>query len=207
MTKGDRLWGFHPCGQCRTQGCVSLEAKRDPESAEWNPEGRGPGERPPVQRSNLLATPPRPQSPVRPPIGQRQPGSRGHDPLIGSMRAGPPGRKVKGSESRSVVPDSLRPHGLCRPCNPPGRNTGVGSLSLLQGIFPTQGSNVSRIVGGRILPVEPQGKSPRQGVQQSQFTFSFCLGWHFKREGPVAKFTFSGAQVPTGAGCFPGKVF
>ena len=60
MTKGDRLWGFHPCGQCRTQGCVSLEAKRDPESAEWNPEGRGPGERPPVQRSNLLATPPPP---------------------------------------------------------------------------------------------------------------------------------------------------
>ena len=29
---------------------------------------------------------------------------------------------------------------LC-PCNSPGHNTGVGSLSLLQGIFPTQGSN------------------------------------------------------------------
>ena len=27
------------------------------------------------------------------------------------------------------------------PWNSPGRNTGVGSLSLLQGIFPTQGSN------------------------------------------------------------------
>ena len=26
-------------------------------------------------------------------------------------------------------------------CNSPGQNTGVGSLSLLQGIFPTQGSN------------------------------------------------------------------
>ena len=34
-----------------------------------------------------------------------------------------------------------RPHGLYSPRNSPGQNTGVGSLSLLQGIFPTQGSN------------------------------------------------------------------
>ena len=44
---------------------------------------------------------------------------------------------VKWTEIRSVVSDSLRPHGL----NSPDQNTGVGSLSLLQGIFPTQGSN------------------------------------------------------------------
>ena len=37
--------------------------------------------------------------------------------------------------------DSLRSHGLYSPWNSPGRNTGVGSLSLLQGIFPTQGLN------------------------------------------------------------------
>ena len=35
---------------------------------------------------------------------------------------------------------SLWPHGLS-PWNSPGQNTGVGSLSLLQTIFPTQGSN------------------------------------------------------------------
>ena len=35
----------------------------------------------------------------------------------------------------------LRPHGLHSPWNSPGQNTGVGSLSLLQGIFPTQGSS------------------------------------------------------------------
>ena len=47
--------------------------------------------------------------------------------------------KVKNeNESCSVVSDSLRPHGLY---NSPGQNTGVGSLSLLQGIFPTQRSN------------------------------------------------------------------
>ena len=45
------------------------------------------------------------------------------------------------SESRSVVSDSLRPHGLYRPWDSPGQNTGVGSLSLLQGVCPTQGSN------------------------------------------------------------------
>ena len=48
--------------------------------------------------------------------------------------------------SRSVLSDSLRPHGLqparllC-PWNVPGKNTGVGCRFLLQGIFPTQGSN------------------------------------------------------------------
>ena len=45
------------------------------------------------------------------------------------------------SESLSLVSDSLWPHGLCSSWNSPGQNTGVGSLSLLQGIFPTQGSN------------------------------------------------------------------
>ena len=33
------------------------------------------------------------------------------------------------------------PPGLYSPWNFPGQNTGVGCLSLLQGIFPTQGSN------------------------------------------------------------------
>ena len=37
--------------------------------------------------------------------------------------------------------DSLRPHGLYSPWNSPGQNARVGSLSLLRGIFPTQGSN------------------------------------------------------------------
>ena len=41
------------------------------------------------------------------------------------------------SESHSVVSNSLGPHGLYSPWNSPGQNTGVGSLSLLQGIFPT----------------------------------------------------------------------
>ena len=38
--------------------------------------------------------------------------------------------------------DSLQPYGLYSPWNSPGQNTGVGSLSLLQGIFPSQGWNL-----------------------------------------------------------------
>ena len=45
------------------------------------------------------------------------------------------------SESCSVMSNSLWSHGLYSPWNSPGQNTRVGSLSLLQGIFPTQGSN------------------------------------------------------------------
>ena len=45
------------------------------------------------------------------------------------------------SESHSVVSDSLHPWGLYSPWNSPGQNTGVGSQSLIQEIFPTQGSN------------------------------------------------------------------
>ena len=47
----------------------------------------------------------------------------------------------KKSESLSVMSDSLWPHGLYSPWDSPGQNTGVGSLSFLQGIFPTQGLN------------------------------------------------------------------
>ena len=40
-----------------------------------------------------------------------------------------------------VMSDSLQTHGLYSSWNSPGQNTGVGSCSLLQWIFPTQGSN------------------------------------------------------------------
>ena len=47
---------------------------------------------------------------------------------------------ISESESHSVMSDSLWPHGLYSPWNSLGHNTGVGSLSLLQRIFPNQGS-------------------------------------------------------------------
>ena len=52
------------------------------------------------------------------------------------------------SESCSVTSNSFQPHGLYSPWNPPGQNTGVGSLSFLQGIFqPRDLTGVSCIAG------------------------------------------------------------
>ena len=45
------------------------------------------------------------------------------------------------NESCSVKSNSLGPYRLYNPWNSPGQNIGVGNLSLLQGIFPTQGLN------------------------------------------------------------------
>ena len=60
--------------------------------------------------------------------------------------------KVKSeSENNSVVSDSLRPHGLYSPWNSLGWNTRVGSLFLLQGIFPTQGLNTCLPYSGWML--------------------------------------------------------
>ena len=62
--------------------------------------------------------------------------------------------------------DSVQPRGLHSPWNSPGQNTGVGCHALLQGIFPTQGSNPGlshcRWI---LLPAEPTGKpsfAPRE---------------------------------------------
>ena len=56
---------------------------------------------------------------------------------------------AKWSESHSVMSDSLRPHGLYSPWSFPGQNTGVGSLSLLQGSSqPRDWTQVFCIAGG-----------------------------------------------------------
>jgi len=51
----------------------------------------------------------------------------------------------------AVMSDSLQPHGVYDPWSSPGQNSGVGSLSLLQGIFPTQGLNPGLPHSRRIL--------------------------------------------------------
>ena len=52
------------------------------------------------------------------------------------------------SESRSVVSESLRSHGLYSPWNSPGQNTGVGNLSFSRGSSqPRDKTQVSHIAG------------------------------------------------------------
>ena len=65
--------------------------------------------------------------------------------------------KVKEVE---VMSDSLRPHGPYSPRNSPGHNTGVGSLSLLQGIFQSRDRTQVSCITGNSLPLSHKG-SPR----------------------------------------------
>ena len=64
-------------------------------------------------------------------------------------------------ESHSVMSNSLRPHRLYSLWNSPGQNTGVGSLSLLHGIFPTEGSNPGLPLCRRIFYQLSYQGSPR----------------------------------------------
>ena len=68
-------------------------------------------------------------------------------------------------KSHSVVSNSLQLHRLYSPWNSPGQNTEVGSLSLLQVIFPTPGIKPRfPALQTDYLPAEPQGKPKNTGV-------------------------------------------
>ena len=73
-------------------------------------------------------------------------------------------------ESRSVISDSFRSHGLYSPWNSSGQNPGVGSLSLLQRIFPTQESNQGLLHCRQIL------------YQLSYKGSPICLFYHIKKK-------------------------
>ena len=79
------------------------------------------------------------------------------------------------SESCSVVSDSLRPRGLYSPRNSAGQKTGVGSLSLLQGILPTQGLNPGLLHCRRILYQLSHKGSPYLGRSPLYFYGCQCL--------------------------------
>ena len=87
--------------------------------------------------------------------------------------------KKSESESHSVASDSLGPHWLFSPWNSPGQNTGVGSLSFLQGIFPIQEMNQSLLSCRWILyQLSHQGNSGLNVVtfkfQSYDLRFIFC---------------------------------
>ena len=75
------------------------------------------------------------------------------------------------SEDHSVISNSLQPHGQYSPWNCPGQNTGVGSLSLLQNIFPTQVSNPGLPHCGQIFSQLSHKGSP----EPHWVTSSFCI--------------------------------
>ena len=60
--------------------------------------------------------------------------------------------------SNSLQSHRLQPTRLLCPQHSPGKKCGVGSQSLLQGIFPTQESNLSLCTVGRYFTTEPPVK-------------------------------------------------
>ena len=76
------------------------------------------------------------------------------------------------SERCSVMSNSLWPHELYSPWNSPGQNARVGSYSLLQGIFPTQGSNPGLPHCWRILYQLNHKGSPLLVTNHGQITIS-----------------------------------
>ena len=79
-------------------------------------------------------------------------------------------------ESCSVMSDSLSPHRLYSPWNSPGRNNGVGTLSLLQGVFLTQRLNPGLPHGRRILYQLCHKGSPRI-LEWVAYPFSRGSSW------------------------------
>ena len=80
-------------------------------------------------------------------------------------------------ESCSVMSNSLEPHGLYNsPWNSLGQNTGVGRLSRIQGIFPTQGSNPSLLHCRWILYQLSHKKSPTM-LYWVAYPFSSGSSW------------------------------
>ena len=110
------------------------------------------------------------------------------------------------SESYSVMPNSLRLHGL-QPAkllclwNFPEKNTGVGSHSLLQGIFPTQGSNPGFPYCRQILYHLSHQGSPRI-LEWVAYPFSRESSWPRNRTGVsciAGRFFTSWATHDTGS--------
>ena len=100
--------------------------------------------------------------------------------------------EVKWNEVKiTVMSNSLQPHGLYSSWNSLDQNTGLGSLSLLQRIFPTQGLNPGLLHCRWILYQLSHKGRPR------------ILGW--------VAYPFSSESSPprnqTGVSCIAGRVF
>ena len=89
---------------------------------------------------------------------------------------------------------------LCDPmdCSPPGKNTGVGSRSLLQGIFPTQGLNLGLLHCRQILYCLSHHKSLHENLEAIPFQVGNCA--RAPSPGQCSKMPWSAQQYPVRSG-------
>ena len=113
--------------------------------------------------------------------------------------------------SDSARPNGLQPARLLCPWSPPGKNPGVGSHVLLQGIFPTRVGSWSPTLQAEALPSEPPagggGSAPEGAQRRGQDLPPLCLrlnplspGSH---SGPPGFQPRAGAQGPGLQAPFP----
>ena len=92
-------------------------------------------------------------------------------------------KKVKVAQLCQILCNSMD----YSPWNSPNQNTGMGSLSLLQGIFPTQVSPSSLALQADSLPVRPQGKPKKVSFLIAQLVKAASLiAQLVKKENPPA---------------------
>ena len=120
--------------------------------------------------------------------------------------------EVKWSESRSVMSHSLQPHGLYGPWDSLSQNTGVDSLSLLQGILPNQGSNPGlphcrwilyqlshkrspRILEWAAYPFSRGSSWPRNQTRVSYTTGGFFTNWAVREAPALMNITLFGNRL------------
>ena len=96
--------------------------------------------------------------------------------------------------SSSLWTQGQQPTKLCCPCRFPGKNTGVGCHSLLQGIFLTQGltkSPASPAMAGEFFTVEPPGNPMALCTHYNKYSCYFCfVRIHFYHVQHISKSGF-----------------
>ena len=88
--------------------------------------------------------------------------------IVSRLTSEPPGKPRKQYVKVNVIqscPTLCKPTDLYSPWNSPSQNTGVGSLSLLQGISSTQGSNTGLPHCRRILYQLSHKGSPENSLK------------------------------------------
>ena len=78
--------------------------------------------------------------------------------------------------------NSLWPHTLYSPWNSPGQKPGVGNLSFLQGIFPTQGLNPG-LLHFRQIPYQLSHKRSPRILKWVAYPFSSRSSWPRNQTG------------------------
>ena len=93
------------------------------------------------------------------------------------------------NQSHLVMSNSSQPHEPARfiyPCKSPGKNTGVGSQSLLEGIFQTQGLNLGLLHCRQILYCLNHHRSARECLRSNALTNTGSKKPHLPGKNPVS---------------------